>query len=77
MNDTSPFEGKFNEGGWMANQNKPLNCGGGQKIIIVEKNLEPFREYGFISLITSKYSLSNFNQLTNYYLRKENFLSII
>ncbi|WP_245639416.1 hypothetical protein [Viridibacillus arvi] len=28
----------------------------GQKIIIVEKNLEPFREYWFISLITTKYN---------------------
>ena len=30
--------------------------GGGQKIIIVEKNLEPFREYWFISSITTKYN---------------------
>lgn len=28
----------------------------GQKIIIVEKNLEPFREYWFISSITTKYN---------------------
>ncbi|WP_245976804.1 hypothetical protein [Oceanobacillus arenosus] len=30
--------------------------GGGQKIIIVEKNLEPFREYWFISSIKTKYN---------------------
>ncbi|MCR8866879.1 hypothetical protein NQ109_28545 [Priestia megaterium] len=30
--------------------------GGGQKIITVEKNLEPFREYWFISSITTKYN---------------------
>lgn len=30
--------------------------GGGQKIIIVEKNLEPFREYWFISSIETKYN---------------------
>ena len=30
--------------------------GGGQKIIIVEKNLEPFKEYWFISSITTKYN---------------------
>lgn len=30
--------------------------GGGQKIIIVERNLEPFREYWFISSITTKYN---------------------
>ena len=32
--------------------------GGGQKIIIVEKNLEPFKEYWFISSITTKYNQS-------------------
>ncbi|WP_371812513.1 hypothetical protein [Sporosarcina sp. Marseille-Q4063] len=30
--------------------------GGGQKIIIVENNLEPFREYWFISSISTKYN---------------------
>lgn len=30
--------------------------GGGEKIIIVEKNLEPFQEYWFISSITTKYN---------------------
>lgn len=30
--------------------------GGGQKIITVEKNLEPFKEYWFISSITTKYN---------------------
>ncbi|WP_226793200.1 hypothetical protein [Bacillus sp. B1-b2] len=32
------------------------NYGGGQKIIVVEKNLEPLREYWFISSITTKYN---------------------
>jgi len=32
------------------------NLVNGQKIIIVEKNLEPFREYWFISSITTKYN---------------------
>ena len=32
------------------------NFGSGEKIIIVEKNLEPFREYWFISSITTKYN---------------------
>lgn len=32
------------------------NLVSGQKIIIVEKNLEPFREYWFISSITTKYN---------------------
>lgn len=30
--------------------------GGGEKIFIVEKNLEPFKEYWFISSITTKYN---------------------
>ncbi|KEK11643.1 hypothetical protein EP18_10815 [Lysinibacillus sphaericus] len=30
--------------------------GGGEKIIIVEKNLNPFKEYWFISSITTKYN---------------------
>ncbi|WP_318615973.1 hypothetical protein [Sporosarcina sp. YIM B06819] len=30
--------------------------GGGEKIIIVEKNLEPFKDYWFISSITTKYN---------------------
>ncbi|WP_336822713.1 hypothetical protein [Sporosarcina sp. USHLN248] len=30
--------------------------GGGEKIIIVEKNLEPFKEYWFISSITTKFN---------------------
>ena len=30
--------------------------GGGQKIITVEKNLEPFKEYWFISSITTEYN---------------------
>ncbi|MDM5230206.1 hypothetical protein QNH22_21370 [Lysinibacillus pakistanensis] len=30
--------------------------GGGEKIILVEKNLEPFKEYWFISSITTKYN---------------------
>ncbi|MGN7401897.1 hypothetical protein ACTHO0_18755 [Cytobacillus praedii] len=30
--------------------------GSGQKILTVEKNLEPFREYWFISSITTKYN---------------------
>lgn len=32
------------------------NFGSGQKVIIVEKNLEPFREYWFISSITTIYN---------------------
>lgn len=32
------------------------NFGSRQKIITVEKNLEPFREYWFISSITTKYN---------------------
>ncbi|MFT9820585.1 hypothetical protein [Lysinibacillus sp. NPDC056185] len=32
------------------------NFGSGQKIITVEKNLEPFKEYWFISSITTKYN---------------------